>query len=192
MKTLIVSTANPNKLEEFRQMMPDTEVKGLRDLGILTDIPETGKTLEENALIKARFLFDKLGIPVMAEDTGLEVEALNNEPGVYSARYAGPDNNAEANMEKLLKNLQDEENRCARFRTVIAFINQEAEYLFEGIVYGIIGEQKMGLQGFGYDPVFIPDGYKETFAQMSKEEKNTISHRGQALTRFLKWYRMQD
>lgn len=187
MKTIVVSTSNPHKLIEFRQMMPHTDVKGLKDLGFTEEIPETGNTLEENALIKARFLYEKLSMPVMAEDTGLEVEAINNEPGVYSARYAGPENDSEANMKKLLTRLMNEENRKARFRTVIAFINEDGEFLFEGIINGIISNEKLGLNGFGYDPIFFPDGFHKSFAQMSNEEKNAISHRGQALKKLLQW-----
>lgn len=185
MQTLIIATSNNNKLNEIREMLPNTEVLGLKDLNFHEDIPETGSTLEENALIKAKFLYDILKKPVIAEDTGLEVEALNNAPGVFSARYAGPHNDAEANIDKLLMNLKDKKNRNARFRTVIAYINDGQEYFFEGIINGAISTEKMGTGGFGYDPIFIPEGFDISFAQMEKEQKNEISHRGRALRKFL-------
>jgi len=188
MQSLIVATSNTNKLTEIREMLPNTSVLGLKDLDFHEDIPETGSTLHENALIKARYLYDKLMMPVIAEDTGLEVDILNNEPGVFSARYAGPHNDSEANMNKLLENLMNKDNRKARFRTVIAYIINGQEYFFEGIVNGIIAYEKMGTEGFGYDPIFIPDGYDVSFAQMDKHQKNEISHRGRALRSFLNWF----
>ncbi len=185
MNTLIVATSNLNKLKELREMLLGVEVLGLKDLDIFEEIPETGATLEENALIKARYLFDIIQKPVMAEDTGLEVSSLGGAPGVYSARYAGPNNDPEANMNKLLDNLKDKDDRKARFRTVIAYISNDEELLFEGVVNGHISHEKMGHEGFGYDPIFIPEGFDMSFAQMDKYKKNEISHRGRALRNFL-------
>lgn len=192
MRTLIVATSNSNKLSELREMLPNNEVLGLKDLGIFEEIPETGSTLQENALIKARYLYERLKRPILAEDTGLEVEILNNEPGVFSARYAGVENNAEANINKLLLNLEGKSERKAKFRTVIAFIHEGHEYLFEGEVHGEIGHEKKGTKGFGYDPIFIPEGQDMSFAQMENNKKNSISHRGKALEKFLNWIHSND
>ena len=155
------------------------------------DIPETAETLEGNALQKARYIKENFGYDCFADDTGLEVEALDNAPGVYSARYAGPGHDSEANMNKLLHEMKSKENRKARFRTVIALILDGKEYLFEGIVNGTIIEEKRGGSGFGYDPVFVPDTYSQTFAEMGNDIKNQISHRAEAvkkLTAFLSNY----
>ena len=160
----------------------------MQEIGCYDDIPETADTLEGNAKLKARYLYEKYGCDCFADDTGLEVEALDNAPGVYSARYAGEAKNADANMEKLLHELSGQTNRKAQFRTVIALILDGKEYLFEGVVTGQILEKKQGVEGFGYDPIFQPDGYDKSFAQLSMTEKNTISHRGRAvekLTAFL-------
>jgi len=179
---LVFATNNKHKLEEVENIISNNiEVISLSDINCHDDIPETEKTLEGNALLKAKYVKEKYGFDCFADDTGLEVEVLNNAPGVYSARYAGPDHNAEANMNKLLDALNNKENRKARFRTVIALILNGKEYIFEGIISGIIIDEKRGCAGFGYDPVFIPDGYNQTFAEMGNELKNTISHRALAV-----------
>lgn len=178
---LVFATNNKHKLQEVRDIIGDrVEVLSLNDIDCHDDIPETADTLQGNALIKARYIFEKYGFNCFADDTGLEVEALNGAPGVYSARYAGEECNSEANMLKLLQNLTCENNRNAQFRTVIALIINGEEKLFNGIVKGTITNEKMGNSGFGYDPIFIPEGYTESFAQMSGEMKNSISHRYRA------------
>ncbi len=187
---LVFATNNRHKLEEVRAILGNKiEVLSLNDIDCHDDIPETADTLEGNALIKARYIHEKFGVDCFADDTGLEVEALNGEPGVYSARYAGEDCNPEANMYKLLQNLTGENNRNAQFRTVIALIINGEEKLFNGIVKGTISREKMGNAGFGYDPIFIPEGFSESFAQMTSEMKNSISHRYRAteeLSNYLK------
>ena len=178
---LVFATNNKHKLQEVRDILGSrVEVMSLADINCYDDIPETGETLEENALIKARWISEKYGYDCFADDTGLEVEVLNGAPGVYSARYAGEECNSQANMEKLLQNLTGENNRNAQFRTVIALIIKNKEILFDGVVRGVISENKMGEAGFGYDPIFIPEGYSESFAQMGSETKNSISHRYRA------------
>lgn len=165
------------------------ELVTLNAVGITEDIPEDFETLQENALQKARYVYSKTGLNCFADDTGLEVEALNWEPGVFSARYAGEAKNPKHNIRKLLDNLKGVENRRARFRTVIALILNGQEYLFEGVVWGKIIDQERGSDGFGYDPIFVPDGFTQTFAEMPLELKNQISHRGRAveeLRKFLK------
>lgn len=157
------------------------QIESMRSLGINEDIPEDQQTLEGNALQKARFLYDRIGESCFADDTGLEVDALNGAPGVYSARYAGEAKNSLDNMTLLLKNMSGIQHRKARFRTVIALILNGKEYLFEGIVNGTIAEEPRGKAGFGYDPLFVPDGYSTTFAEMDSEAKNAISHRGRAV-----------
>lgn len=175
---LVFATNNKHKLQEVRDIVGDrVEVLSLNDIDCHDDIPETAETLQGNALIKARHIYEKYGLDCFADDTGLEVEALNGEPGVYSARYAGEECNSEANMLKLLQNLTGKNNRNAQFRTVIALIINGEEKLFNGIVKGTISNEKRGESGFGYDPIFIPEGYTESFAQMSGEMKNSISHR---------------
>ena len=178
---IVFATNNQHKLSEVRQILGDSiEVLSLSDIGCHEDIPETGTTLEENALQKARYIYDHYHMDCFADDTGLEVEALGGAPGVYSARYAGPGHDSEANMTKLLHELGENNNRSARFRTVIALIQKDAVHEFEGIVNGqIIGERRGG-EGFGYDPIFQPDGYNKTFAELGMEEKNHISHRARA------------
>lgn len=187
---LVFATNNRHKLEEVRAILGNKiEILSLNDIDCHDDIPETADTLEGNALIKARYIHEKFGVDCFADDTGLEVEALNGEPGVYSARYAGEDCNPEANMYKLLQNLTGENNRNAQFRTVIALIINGEEKLFNGIVKGTISREKMGNAGFGYDPIFIPEGFSESFAQMTSEMKNSISHRYRAteeLSNYLK------
>ena len=178
---LVFATNNRHKLDEVRAIVGDrVEVLSLNDIDCHDDIPETADTLQGNALIKARYIYEKYGVDCFADDTGLEVEALGGEPGVYSARYAGEECCSEANMQKLLHNLTGKTNRNAQFRTVIALIIKGEERLFNGIVKGTITEEKRGDSGFGYDPIFVPEGFSESFAQMSGEQKNSISHRSRA------------
>ncbi|MBO5864853.1 MAG: non-canonical purine NTP diphosphatase [Bacteroidaceae bacterium] len=178
---LVFATNNKHKLQEVRDIVGDrVEVLSLAEIGCHDDIPETADTLQGNALIKARHIYEKYGFDCFADDTGLEVEALDGAPGVYSARYAGEECNSEANMQKLLQNLTGKNNRNAQFRTVIALIINGEEKLFNGIVKGTIATEKKGESGFGYDPVFVPEGYFESFAQMSSEKKNSMSHRFRA------------
>ena len=187
---LVFATNNKHKLEEVRAILGNRiEVLSLNDIDCHDDIPETADTLEGNALIKARYIHEKYGVDCFADDTGLEVEVLGGEPGVYSARYAGEECNPEANMYKLLQNLTGKNNRNAQFRTVIALIIKGEEKLFNGIVKGTISNEKMGNAGFGYDPIFIPEGFSESFAQMTSDMKNSISHRYRAteeLSNYLK------
>lgn len=179
---LYFATNNIHKLKEVQEVVGDSfQIESMRSLGINEDIPEDQQTLEGNALQKARFLYDRTGESCFADDTGLEVDALNGAPGVYSARYAGEAKNSLDNMALLLKNMSGIQNRKARFRTVIALILDGKEYLFEGIVNGTITEEPRGTAGFGYDPLFVPDGYSTTFAEMDSEAKNAISHRGRAV-----------
>lgn len=183
---IIFATHNKNKLKEVQSLVPQSmKVISLDDLNMTTEIPETGHTLADNALIKARTIFKLYKKPVIADDTGLDVEALNGAPGVYSARYAGEPSNAENNMNLLLHNLQTTTNRAAHFKTIIAYIDSDGkEQLFEGRVDGTIIDDKRGDKGFGYDPIFVPEGSDKTFAEMSSEEKNGISHRARALKTF--------
>ena len=187
---LVFATNNKHKLQEVRDIVGDrVEVLSLADIDCHDDIPETADTLQGNALIKARHIYEKYGLDCFADDTGLEVEAIDGAPGVYSARYAGEECDSEANMRKLLENLTGKTNRNAQFRTVIALIINGEEMLFNGIVKGTIATEKKGDSGFGYDPVFVPEGYSESFAQMSSETKNSMSHRFRAtrqLADFLK------
>jgi non-canonical purine NTP pyrophosphatase, rdgB/HAM1 family len=181
MKKIVFATNNKHKLNEIREIVNDKlHILSLSDIGCHEDIDETGITLEENALIKAKFIKNKYGYDCFADDTGLEVEALAGAPGVYSSRYAGETCNPEENMKKLLAVLGDTDNRAARFRTVIALLINDEEYLFEGVVKGKITEEKRGRHGFGYDPVFMPDGYDQTFAELGDEVKNSMSHRAMA------------
>ena len=178
---LVFATNNKHKLQEVRDIVGNrVEVLSLNNINCHDDIPETADTLQGNALIKARHIYDTDGLNSFADDTGLEVEALDGAPGVYSARYAGEECDSEANMLKLLQNLTGKNNRNAQFRTVIALIINGEEKLFNGIVKGTISDEKRGDSGFGYDPIFIPEGYTESFAQMSGEMKNSISHRFRA------------
>ena len=181
MRTLVFATNNKHKLDEVRKITSgQVEIVSLSDIQCHDEIPETADTLEGNALQKARYIHTHFQTDCFADDTGLEVEALNGAPGVYSARYAGPGHDSEANMRKLLAALEGESNRKARFRTVIALILDGKEYLFEGIVNGHIIEEKKGSAGFGYDPIFVPDGYNQTFAELGDDIKNRISHRAMA------------
>lgn len=180
--SLVFATNNQHKLKEVQHALGDrVELVTLNAVGITEDIPEDFETLQENALQKARYVYSKTGLNCFADDTGLEVEALNWEPGVFSARYAGEAKNPKDNIRKLLDNLKGVENRRARFRTVIALILNGQEYLFEGVVWGKIIDQERGSDGFGYDPIFVPDGFTQTFAEMPLELKNQISHRGRAV-----------
>ena len=182
MKTLVFATNNLHKLEEVRDILGGSfRIASLKEIGCTDDIPETADTLEGNALQKASYVKDKFGYDCFADDTGLEVEALGGAPGVFSARYAGPGHDSEANMRKLLKELEGKTNRQAQFRTVVALLLDGEEYTFEGIVRGTILTERRGTAGFGYDPVFVPEGYAETFAEMGSEEKNRISHRARAV-----------
>ena len=183
---LIFATHNKNKLKEVQSLVPPSiQVISLDDLNMTTEIPETGHTLEDNALIKARTIFQLYKKPVIADDSGLDVEALNGAPGVRSARYAGEPSNAEKNMDLVLHQLQTTTNREAHFKTIIAYIDADGkEQLFEGNVDGTIIEEKRGDKGFGYDPIFVPVGYDKTFAEMSAEQKNSMSHRAMALKAF--------
>lgn len=189
MKDLVFATHNAHKLEEIRAILKEYNILGLNDINCHTDIIEDANTLEGNAIIKANFVTNNYNINCFADDTGLEVEALNGAPGVYSARYAGENCSYQDNVIKLLDALKDIENRKARFRTVIALNLDGRQYTFEGIVNGIITKEQHGEKGFGYDPIFLPDGYDMTFAEMPLEIKNKISHRGiatQKLIEFLK------
>ena len=188
-KEIVFATNNEHKLSEIRSILGEEfEVKSLNDIGCHEEIPEDFDTLEDNAAQKAHYIFDKYHVDCFADDTGLEVEALNGEPGVHSARYAeGTDNDSDANMDKLLQKLDGQENRNARFRTVIALIQKgepEAKVsLFQGTVYGVITKEKSGAEGFGYDPIFQPDGYDQTFAELGNDIKNNISHRAHAVSK---------
>lgn len=178
---LVLASNNKHKLEEMRGILGnDIEILSLADINCHDEIPEEQDTIEGNALQKARYIHDKFGLNCFADDTGLEVECLNGEPGVYSARYAGEHPTFDDNIAKLLANMKGKENRKARFRTAIALILNDKEHIFEGEVKGRIIEEYRGHNGFGYDPVFLPDGYSETFAELSAEIKNQISHRGNA------------
>jgi XTP/dITP diphosphohydrolase len=188
MKTIVFATNNAHKLEEVRAIVSDgIHIVSLSETGCHDDIPETAATLEGNALQKARYIKEHFGYDCFADDTGLEVDALNGEPGVRSARYAGDGHDSDANIEKLLHALEGKQNRKARFRTVIALILNGQELFFEGIVNGRIITEKRGNAGFGYDPVFIPDGFSETFAELGAAAKNKISHRATATRRLADW-----
>ncbi len=179
---------NQHKINELNQMLAGTyQVIGLDELGITEDIPETGNTFKENSRIKARYVFDRHKIPVFADDSGLCVNALNGAPGVFSARYAGPEKSDEKNNELLLKNLSEIQDRKAKFVCVITFISEDGEETqFSGEVSGTIRNERIGHEGFGYDPIFEPDGYQKTFAEFSNEEKNEISHRAIAVKSLIK------
>lgn len=186
---IVFATNNQHKLDEIKKISKgQLDILSLVDINCFEEIPETGDTLKENALIKAQFVKDKFGLDCFADDTGLEVEALDNAPGIYSSRYAGPNCDPEDNMQKLLFDLQDKENRSAQFRTVIALLLDGKEHYFEGTIQGEIIQQKEGTNGFGYDPIFKPHGYDKTFGDLPEEVKNTLSHRAiatQKLVAFL-------
>ena len=188
MKDIVFATNNAHKLRELREIARDKfNILSLNDIDCHDDIPETADTLEGNALIKARYIKENYGYDCFADDTGLEIEALGGEPGVFSARYAGEECDSEANMKKLLNNLTDKNNRNAQFRTVIALIKEGKEYLFEGIVTGTILEKREEGEGFGYDPIFRPDGYDHSFARLGDEVKNRISHRARAVEKLVEF-----
>ena len=198
---IVFATNNQHKLQEIREILGDQfDILSLADIGCHEDIPETGNTLEANAHQKAEYVFDHYHIDCFADDTGLEVDALGGAPGVHSARYAeGTDHNSEANMAKLLRELGDNPNRKARFRTVISLIQMEGgnpvcsrEYQFEGAVEGRIDREKHGNEGFGYDPLFIPEGYDKSFAELGEEVKNQISHRARAVKKLAEWLKAED
>ena len=210
MKKIVFATNNQHKLDEIRSILgPKFEIVSLAEIGCHEDIPETGQTLEENALQKAQYVYDHYGMSCFADDTGLEVDALNGAPGVFSARYAGGEgHDSEANMNKLLAELENNNNRRAQFRTVIALILKEERreesgekretkvensnpIRFEGIVKGQITRQKSGKEGFGYDPIFQPDGYDQTFAELGMEIKNHISHRARAVKKLADYLKMK-
>lgn len=185
---LVFATNNQHKLDEVRKVVTaDIEIVSLSDIQCYDDIPETADTLEGNALQKVRYIKEHYGYDCFADDTGLEVEALDNAPGVYSARYAGIGHDSEANMNKLLHEMEGKENRKARFRTAIALLLNGEEYLFEGIVNGFIIEEKRGDSGFGYDPIFVPENYTETFAELGNDIKNQISHRAEAVKKLIQF-----
>lgn len=183
---LIFATNNIHKLTEIQSLIGDNFIlKSLKQIGCTEDIPETAPTLEGNALLKAQYIFNRYGKNCFADDTGLEIEALDGRPGVFSARYATDGHDFEANIDKVLEELADAENRKARFRTVIALILDGSVHYFEGIVEGEIIAVRKGIKGFGYDPVFLPYGYNLTFAEMTLEEKNKISHRARAVNKLV-------
>ncbi len=183
---LVFATGNPNKVMEVNDLLGDLfDIQSLKDIGCQVDIPETQATIEGNAIQKAQYIVDHYAMNCFSEDTGLEVKALNNEPGIYSARYAGAAKNAEDNMNLLLKNLSDQTDRSAQFRTVVALYLNGNMHTFEGICKGKIIEQKKGDHGFGYDPIFVPEGYEQTFAELDKTTKNEISHRGKAVRKLI-------
>lgn len=179
---MVVATNNAHKLKEIAAILgQEIELLSLKDIQCFADIPETADTLEGNARQKAMYIYENYGMDCFADDTGLEVEALGGAPGVFSARYAGEGHDSEANMQKLLKELAGKENRKAQFRTVICLIRNGKEHLFEGIVKGEIIQEKRGGEGFGYDPIFVPEGYDLTFSELGDDVKNTISHRARAV-----------
>lgn len=185
---LLFATNNKHKLEEVREILKNKfKILSLTDINCFDEIPETQKTIEGNASQKAHFIFDKYGINCFADDTGLEIHALNGAPGVYSARYAGENASYEDNVQKVLKELKEINNKKAQFKTVISLIISGTEYKFEGIIKGFITEKKRGAGGFGYDPIFLPKGYDKTFAELNSEEKNKISHRGIATQKLIKF-----
>ena len=183
---IVFATNNPNKLKEIQSLIPkEIEIISLKEIGCNEDIPETGDTLKANAFQKAQYIKDNFNYDCFADDTGLEIDELNGDPGVYSARYAGPERNANANMNKVLNELKGKKNRKAKFRTAIALILKGEEHLFEGKVEGYISKDKQGNEGFGYDPIFIPENNIRSFAQMSMQEKGAISHRGRAVKKLV-------
>lgn len=201
---IVFATNNQHKLQEIRDILgSEFEIVSLKDIGCDVDIPETGNTLEENAMQKAQYVYDHYNLSCFADDTGLEVEALNGEPGVHSARYAeGTDHDSEANMAKLLSNLEGKDNRKARFRTVIALIQKQdvcpcgctsikKVNRFEGIVDGSIATEKHGTAGFGYDPIFVPEGYNKSFAELGESIKNGISHRARAVAKLAEYLKQK-
>ncbi len=189
---LVFATNNKNKIIEVQQMLPPTiEIISLESIGCFEEIPETADTIEENAIMKANYVTRNYGYDCFADDTGLEVEALHGEPGVFSARYAGEQRNSDDNMNKLLETLNNETNRKAQFKTVIALNLNGEQHLFTGIALGEITINKLGTEGFGYDSIFKPLGFKETFAELSIEQKNQISHRGKTINKLLDFLKLE-
>lgn len=189
---LVFASNNKNKIKEIQQLLPSSiQILSLEDIGCHEEIPETADTIEGNAILKADYVTQKYGYNCFADDTGLEVEALNGEPGVYSARYSGEQKNADDNMNKLLDKLSEHQNRNAHFKTVIALNYNGEQHLFTGIAKGKITLEKSGNQGFGYDPIFQPEGFKETFAELPMETKNQISHRGKATQMLISFFKKQ-
>ena len=189
---LIFATSNSNKLKEIKNLLPkEICINDLNSLNFFEEIPENENSIEKNAEFKANFIHSKYNINVFADDTGLEVGVLNGKPGVYSARYAGEDCDSNKNMEKLLKKLINKKNRKARFKTIIALVLNNKLHHFEGIVNGTIAHSKKGDKGFGYDPIFIPEGYKKSFAELSLNEKNEISHRSIAVKKLINFIKNQ-
>lgn len=186
------ATNNQNKLKEIKSAVSTIEIVGLASINCSEELPENQKTLEGNSLEKANYIAHNYAINCFADDTGLEVEALDGAPGVYSARYAGEHNDSEANMELLLQNMKGQINRKAQFKTVITLILEGKTYQFEGIAKGEITEARVGVDGFGYDPIFRPEGYELTFAEMSMEDKNKISHRGIAVRKLVQFLNEQE
>ena len=183
---IVFATNNPNKLKEIQSLIPkEIEIISLKEIGCTEEIPETGDTLEANAFQKAHYIKDNFNYDCFADDTGLEIDELNGDPGVYSARYAGPERNANANMNKVLNELKGKKNRKAKFRTAIALTLNNEKHLFEGEINGYISDVKQGNEGFGYDPIFIPENDIRSFAQMSMQEKGAISHRGRAVKKLV-------
>ena len=182
---IVFATNNPNKLKEIQTLIPkEIEIISLKEIGCTEDIPETGDTLDANAFQKVHYVKENYNYDCFSDDTGLEIDALNGAPGIYSARYAGPEKSAESNIEKILNELQGK-NRKAKFRTAIALTLNNEEHLFEGEINGHISKAKQGNEGFGYDPIFIPENEKRSFAQMSMEEKGAISHRGRSVKKLV-------
>ena len=185
---IIFASNNKNKVQEIQNQVPESiQIVTLEEIGCNEDIAETGTTLEENAIIKANYVTQKYGLPCFADDTGLEIDALNGEPGVYSARYAGEDKNANKNIDLVLQKLGTSTNRKAQFKTVIALNINNEQHLFTGVVEGEIRNEKTGTNGFGYDPVFEPENLGKTFAEMTLEEKNKLSHRGRAVEQLIEF-----
>lgn len=192
MKELVFATHNAHKLEELQAILKEYKILGLNDINCLEEIIEDSDTLDGNAKIKANYVTDNYSIDCFADDTGLEVDALNGAPGVYSARYAGEGCSYQDNVNKLLEALKNVENRKARFRTVIALNLNGKQYTFEGKVEGVITKEQHGEKGFGYDPIFLPDGFEQTFAEMPMDVKNTISHRGKATQKLVEFLNSLD
>ena len=185
---LIIASQNQNKLVEFKKILGDKiNLFSLSDIGLNQEIPENEKTIKKNAMFKAKFVNTQTGKNVFADDTGLEIDSLNGEPGVYSARYSGVDRNSDKNIELVLRNLKNKANRNSRFKTIISLIIDGKSVNFEGIVEGKITEEKRGSNGFGYDPIFQPNGYESTFGEMSLKEKNKISHRSIAINKMVQY-----
>ncbi len=188
MQQLVFATNNAHKLEEVaHKVAGKVKLLSLNDIGCHDEIAETGTTLQANASLKSYYIYQKYNLNCFGDDSGLEIDALNGEPGVYSARYAGEHGNHQANMDKVLENMKDKTDRSARFRTVISLIWEDKEYFFEGTVNGTIRHERSGSAGFGYDPIFQPDGYDITFAEMSMAEKNSISHRAIAVGKLIEF-----